>query len=77
MAVLELGKIVMYDAFYNKFKKFYGDRCESLYTDMDSLIVKIQTDDFKKYMKKHLGMFDASKYAKDHPLSSDKNNKVL
>ena len=44
---------------------------------MDSLIVKIQTEDFKKYKKKHLGMFDPSKYAKDHPLFSDKNNKVL
>lgn len=41
MAVLELSKTVMYDAFYNKFKKFYGDRCELLYTDTDSLIVKI------------------------------------
>lgn len=77
MAVHELSKTVMYDAFYNKFKTFYGDRCELLYTDTDSLIVKIQTQDFYKDIKKHPGMFDTSKYAKDHPLFSDKNNEVL
>ena len=62
MAVLGLGKIVMYDAFYNKLKKFYGDLCELLYTDTDRLIVKIQTQDFYKDIKKHPGMFDTSKY---------------
>jgi len=45
MTILDNSKILMYDFFYNEPKKQYGSRCELLYTDTDSLLLEIETDD--------------------------------
>ena len=37
MTILDNSKILVYDFFYNHLKKQYGQRCELLYTDTDSL----------------------------------------
>jgi len=44
MTILDNSKILMYDFFYNELKKQYGSRCELLYTDTDSLLLEIETD---------------------------------
>ena len=49
MTILDNSKILMYDFFYNELKKKqYGPRCELLYTDTDSLLLEIKTDDVFK-----------------------------
>ena len=48
MTILDNSKILMYDFFYNKLKKQYGPKCEFLYTDTDSLLLEIETDDVYK-----------------------------
>jgi hypothetical protein len=42
--VLELSKLLMYKVHYDHFKRVYGDAAQLLYTDTDSLIYHIQTE---------------------------------
>jgi hypothetical protein len=77
MSILELSKLLMYDFYYNEMKAQYGDRCELLYTDTDSLLLYIETEDIYKDMAQHADLYDTSDYPKDHYLHSMTNKKVL
>ena len=77
MTILENSKILMYDFFYNRMKAKYGHKCELVYTDTDSLILDIQTEDVYKDMQENSFMYDTSNYPKDHPLYSVTNKKAL
>ena len=76
MSILDLSKHLMYDFYYNKLKKQYPT-CKLLYTDTDSFILKIETDDFYRDMKQTINLYDTSNYSKEHYLFSNKNKKVL
>ena len=77
MTILDKSKILMYDFFYNHLKKQYGEKCELLYTDTDSLLLKIETEDVYKDIKANENFYDTSDYPKEHPLHSTVNKKVL
>lgn len=77
MSILDLSKLLMYDFFYNKMKRQYGDRVSLLYTDTDSLLMQIQTNDVYKDIAKEIDMYDTSNYPKDHYLYSTTNKKLL
>ena len=77
MSILDLSKHHMYDVYYNILKKKYGDRCRLLYTDTDSLLIVIQTEDVYADMAATADLYDTSDYPKDHPLYSATNKKVL
>ena len=77
MTILDKSKIPMYDFFYNHLKKQYGEKCELLYTDTDSLLLKIETEDVYKDIKENENFYDTSDYPKEHPLHSTVNKKVL
>ena len=77
MTILENSKILMYDFFHNHLKARYGPKCELIYTDTDSLLLNVQTEDVYKDMKEDLWMYDTSNYPKDNPLYDDRNKKVL
>ena len=77
MSILDLSKLLMYDFYYNHLKSKYGDTVCLLYTDTDSLLLQIQTDDVYKDMAQNADLYDTSNYPKDHYLHSDKNKKVL
>ena len=77
MKILENSKRLMYDFYYNYLKARYGEKCELIYTDTDSLLLDIQTEDVYKDMKEHLWLYDTSNYPKDHPLYDSRNKKVL
>ena len=51
MTILENSKLKMYDFFYNHLKSRYGRKCELIYTDTDSLLLNIHTEDVYKDMK--------------------------
>ena len=74
MTILDNSKILMYDFFYNELKKEYGSKCELLYTDTDSPLLEIETDDVYKDIE---NLYDTSDYPKEHPLYSEANKKVL
>jgi len=77
MTILDNSKILMYDFFYNELKKQYGSKCELLYTDTDSLLILIETEDVYEDMKNNMDLYDTSEYLKEHPLHSNTNKKVL
>ena len=76
-SVLDLSKHLMYDWYYNKLKKKYGENCTLLYTDTDSLLVDIKTKDAYKDMSEIKEDYDFSDYPKDHPLYDETNKKVI
>ena len=76
-SVLDLSKLLMYDWYYNKLKKKYGENCTLLYTDTDSLLVDIKTNDIYKDMSETKEDYDFSDYPKDHKLHDESNKKVI
>ncbi|KAL4127560.1 hypothetical protein QTP88_011727 [Uroleucon formosanum] len=75
MCVLDLSKMLMYDFYYNIIKKKYGNRVRLLYTDTDSLILEIKTNDFYQDIKINLDHFDTSDYPKDNIYDTEKEIK--
>ena len=76
-SVLDLSKHLMYDWYYNKLKKKYGENCTMLYTDTDSLLVDIKTNDIYKDMSETKEDYDFSDYPKNHQLHDESNKKVI
>ena len=77
MTILDNSKNLMYEFFYEHLKMKYGPKCELIYTDTDSLLLEIQTEDIYKDMAEDIDLHDTSDYPNDHPLYSDKNKKLL
>ena len=73
--VLDLSKLLMYEFYYDKLKPKYGDNCRLLYTDTDSLILEMTTDDVYKDCIPDIDEYDTSEYPKGHFLYNPKNKK--
>ena len=67
MSILDLSKTLMYDFHYGYVKKKW-ENCEVLYTDTDSLVLEIETEDFFADISGDVvEWFDTNEFAKDHP----------
>ena len=77
MSVLDLSKWLMYNFYYNTLKKNYGDNIRLLYTDTDSVIIHVTTDDIYCDLQANISDYDTSNYPADHPLFSTANKKVI
>ena len=79
-AILDLSKTLMFKFHYNFIRKKYGNKAELLFTDTDSLMYLIQTDDFYHDIKKDIKRnFDTSDYPENHPsgIKTGVNKKVI
>ena len=80
MSILDLSKIVMFDFHYKYIKPKYGDKAKLLFTDTDSFLYEIQTEDFYKDISGDVkNRFDTSDYPEGHPsgIPTGVNKKVL
>jgi hypothetical protein len=80
MSILDLSKTLMYDFHYNTIKKEYENNAKLLFTDTDSLMYEIKTDDvYKDFTKigEKQDCWDNSDYPKDSPYFSAHNKKVI
>ncbi|XP_022183243.1 uncharacterized protein LOC111042849 [Myzus persicae] len=69
-AVLEISKTLMYDYHYNVMQRHYNDKIRLMYTDTDSLVYRITTEDFYKDAIDNpilLNRMDTSNLPRDHP----------
>ena len=80
MCILDLSKTIMYDFHYNYIKPKYGAKSKLLFTDTDSFMYEIETEDFYKDISKDVkDRFDTSDYPENHPsgIPTGINKKVL
>ena len=79
MPVLDISKILTYKFWYDYIKPKYGDRAKLCYTDTDSFVIYIITEDFFKDIAPDVDRwFGTSNYDKidKRSLSIGKNKKV-
>ena len=79
MSILDISKILMYEFWYNYIIPKYGDRAKLCYTDTDSFIIYIKTEDFFEDISSDVEKwFDTSNFDKNDkgPLPIAKNKKV-
>ena len=79
-AVLDLSKTLMFEFWYDYLKPMYGDKIRLCYSDTDSFIIHIKTDDFNKDISADVDKwFDTSNFNKNdnRPLEIGKIKKVL
>ena len=80
MSILDISKTLMYEFWYDYIKPKYGDRAKLCYTDTDSFIIHIITEDFFEDISNDVeAWYDASNYDENNkrPLPIGKNKKVI
>ena len=76
MSILDISKTLMYEFWYDYIKPKYGDRAKLRYTDTDSVIIYIKTEDLSEDISNDVERwFDTSNYDENDkkPLPIGKN----
>ena len=79
MSKLDISKTLMYEFWYDYIKPKYGDGAKLCYTDTDSFVIHIITEDFFKDIAPDFNIrFDTSNYDRNdkRPLPTGKDKKV-
>ena len=80
MCILGISKTLMYDFYYGFLKPMYGDRIKLLFTDTDSLMIEVETEDFYRDITPYVHeLFDTSNFPKNHQsnIPTGVNKKVI
>ena len=72
LSILEISKILMYGFWYDYIKPKYNNNVKLYYTDTDSFIINIKTNDFYEDIAS-----DVEYYEVKRPLLMGKNKKVI
>ena len=76
-SVLDLSKLLMYQFHYDKMLPEYKNKINLCFTDTDSLLYEIQTEDIYKDMNRHSDWYDFSEYPFEHPNYNATNKKCI
>jgi len=77
MFILDFSKLHMYKFWYDHLKATYGENVKLIYTDTDSLVFQVFTNDFYEDMLKNKNLYDLSEYDKNSKMFDVTNKKVL
>ena len=80
ISILDIGKTLTYEFWYDYIKPRYKDKAKLCYMDTDSFVINIFTEDFFEDINNDVERwFDASNYDKNdkRPLPIGKNKKVI
>ena len=75
--ILETSKLHMYQFWYDHLKEKYNNKVELIYTDTDSFIIQVETDNIYKDMLENKNLYDFSDYPINHLNYDITNKKVL
>lgn len=68
-SVLDLSKLLLLEYHYDFIKEQYpGSKSTLVFTDTDSLLYEIETEDIYADMRQHHEQFDLSNYSNEHPI---------
>ena len=76
MSILELNKVLMYEFHYDYIENKYGYNSRVLFTDTDSLIYEIKTEDVYKDLKNDKHFFALTNYS-TKPTYFGNSNKLV
>ena len=77
MSILDYSKIHMYSFYYDVLKLKYDDKIKLVYTDTDSYVIKVETDDLYEDFVEINEYMDFSDYPAEYPNHDKSNKKVL
>ena len=80
MWILDISKTLVYEFWYDYLKPKYGDKAKLCYTDTDSFIIHIITEDFFEDISNDVeSWYDTSNYNENdkRPFPIGKNKKVI
>ena len=77
MCILDLSKASMHEFHYDYIKNKYGNNSILLFTDTDSLVYEIETEDVYEDFSKEKEIFDFSNYSTKSKHYDDSNKLVV
>lgn len=77
MCVLELSKVLMYKFLYNHLKPKYRQNIQLIYTDTDSFILEVKTNDAYADIRDDPEMFDTWDYPENNIYGIKRHNKKV
>ena len=77
MCILELSKVLMYEFHYDYIKNKYDNKSKLLFTDIDSLIYEIKTEDVYGDFGSSKKIFDFSMYLTKSKYYDDSNKLAI
>ena len=72
-SILDLSNLLMYNFYYRHLKELYKEDIQLLYTDTDSLLFNVKTENVYEDMKLNKKVYDFSNYPEKHELHSIEN----
>ena len=71
--ILDFSKVIMYKFHYDYVKNKYGNNSRLSFTDTDSLMYEIKTEDVYEDFSKNKELFDFSDYSSESKYYNDSN----
>ena len=77
MCILELSKVLMYEFHYDYIKNKYDNKSKLLFTDTDSFMYEIKTENVYEGFSSNKEIFDFSNYLTESKYYDDSNKLVI